>query len=181
MDDNESQRRTFDGDERFVAHSRRKGGDHLDPNRAQKRLPPPVYFLLAIGGMVLLHNSFPLVQWLNGPWRWLGFVPVVLSGVIAVTARSQFRRQGTTVRPFEAPTVLVTGGVFRISRNPMYLALVLILLGIGVCLGTASPWVVVPVFVWLITVNVVRCEEESLAAQFGDAYARYRREVRRWI
>jgi protein-S-isoprenylcysteine O-methyltransferase Ste14 len=131
--------------------------------------------------MAALHSNSPLFRWLDWPWRWLGLVPVLLSGVVAVTARSQFHRRGTTIKPFRPPTVLVTGGVFRVSRNPMYLALVLILLGIGIFLGTASPLIVLPLFVWLLTVNVIRREERSLAAQFGDAYARYKREVRRWI
>ncbi len=153
----------------------------MDPTATKKRLLPPVYFLLAIGVMIVSHFILSLVRWVDGSGRWIGSVAILFGATIAGVADAQFKRRGTTVKPFQPSTVLVTGGAFRISRNPMYLALVLILVGIGVCLGSASPFVVIPLFVWLITVKFIRYEEASLAEQFGEAYTRYERNVRRWI
>jgi protein-S-isoprenylcysteine O-methyltransferase Ste14 len=140
-----------------------------------------VHFFLAVGMMVGLHFVLPLARWVDGPARWIGLAPILLSAAIVLVADAQFKRHGTTVKPFKSSTALVTGGAFRISRNPMYLALTLILIGIGVCLGSASPFVVIPLFVWLITVKFIRYEEASLAEQFGEVYTRYQRNVRRWI
>jgi protein-S-isoprenylcysteine O-methyltransferase Ste14 len=153
----------------------------VDLPRTEKRLLPPVYFLLAIGVMIGLHFVLPLARWVDGSERWVGSVPIFFGAMIAGIADAQFKRRGTTVKPFQPSTAFVTGGTFRISRNPMYLALTLILIGIGVCLGSASPFVVVPLFVWLITVKFIRHEEASLGEQFGEAYTRYKQGVRRWL
>ena len=136
---------------------------------------------LTLGVMISLHYILPLHRWLDGSWKWLGLLPILISMAIAAVAHSQFRREGTTIKPHRTPTVLVTGGVFRISRNPMYLALVLILAGVGLLMGTATPFVVMPLFVWVITARVIRHEEALLTEQFGEPYARYKQEVRRWI
>jgi protein-S-isoprenylcysteine O-methyltransferase Ste14 len=63
----------------------------------------------------------------------------------------------------------------------MYLGMVLTLTGLGVCLGSLTPWVVIPVFVSLITVRFIRREEASLTEQFGEEFIDYKRHVRRWI
>jgi protein-S-isoprenylcysteine O-methyltransferase Ste14 len=76
---------------------------------------------------------------------------------------------------------LVTGGVFRISRNPMYLGLALLLIGWAVWLGSASPWLIPPLFVTIVTLLQIIPEEEALARLFGDQYVEYRRDVLRWL
>lgn len=80
-----------------------------------------------------------------------------------------------------AASSLVTGGVFYISRNPMYLGLLLILIGWALGLGTASPWIVPPVFVIVVTVLQIIPEEQALEKLFGEPYVDYRRRVARWI
>ena len=76
---------------------------------------------------------------------------------------------------------LVTDGVFRISRNPMYLGLLLLLMGWALWLGTASPWLVLPLFVIVITVAQIAPEEQALYRLFGEQYLGYKRNVSRWI
>jgi protein-S-isoprenylcysteine O-methyltransferase Ste14 len=142
---------------------------------------PPVYFLVAIVAMVVIDWLVPAERLLSWPWRIAGALPVAGGLVLASVAERQFRRAGTAVRPFEPSSVLVTGGVFRFSRNPMYVGLVLALLGIGIGLGSAAPFVVVPVFVWLIAAIFVLPEERMMTEQFGDEYEAYRRRVRRWL
>jgi protein-S-isoprenylcysteine O-methyltransferase Ste14 len=75
----------------------------------------------------------------------------------------------------------VTGGVFQFSRNPMYLGLLLILTGWAMGLGTASPWMVPPVFVIVVTLLQIIPEEQALEKLFGEQYVEYRRRVARWI
>jgi len=91
------------------------------------------------------------------------------------------KQKGTSVKPFEPTSVLIVDGPFRFSRNPMYLGMVLILAGIALALGTLSPWLVVPVFMWQIMRRFIVAEEAKLAAAFGNRYIEYRRKVRRWL
>jgi protein-S-isoprenylcysteine O-methyltransferase Ste14 len=76
---------------------------------------------------------------------------------------------------------LVTDGVFRVSRNPMYLGLVLLLIAWSIWLGSASPWLVPPLFVILLTVVQIILEEHALSQRFGEQYLAYQRSVARWI
>jgi protein-S-isoprenylcysteine O-methyltransferase Ste14 len=96
----------------------------------------------------------PLAQWIRSPWNRLGWLAAAVGVVIAAAARMRFRRVGTTVNPLDPSKAshLVTDGVFRVSRNPMYLALVLLLIGWAIWLGSASPWLVPPLFLNVLTV-----------------------------
>ena len=152
-----------------------------DAEAQDRRVLPPIYFFLAIAIMVALHYALPVVRWLGPPWRWLGLIPISAGVTFAVIANVQFARHQTTIKPFQLSSALVTGGIFRVSRNPMYLGMVMVLAGIGVCLGTLSPFAAIPLFVWLIRARFVRFEEASLEEQFGDEFLGYKRNVRRWI
>jgi protein-S-isoprenylcysteine O-methyltransferase Ste14 len=142
---------------------------------------PPTYFFIAIVAMASIHWLVPLGRFLSWPWRWIGVLPILLGLAVATVAERQFKRAGTAVKPFEPSSALVTGGVFRLSRNPMYLGLVLVLFGLGIALGSAIPFVVVPVFVWSITVRFIGPEEKLMTEQFGDDYEAYKSKVRRWL
>ena len=142
---------------------------------------PPMYFFLAVAAMVGLHLALPGYTWLMGWWRLLGLVPLVMGTGLAVAGSQKFQRVGTTIRPFQRSDVLVTNGVFGLSRNPMYLGMVLGLAGIAVLLGTLTPILIIPPFVWLIRTRFIAVEERMLAERFGGQYEAYRRRVRRWI
>lgn len=105
-----------------------------------------------------------------------GGLGLMVSGIVT------FRRHRTPLVPGEGRArSLVTGGPFRVSRNPMYLGLSAALAGEAVLLGSLSPWAGVPVFVFAVTTLWIVPEERWLSASFGDAYTRYRRAVRRWL
>ena len=146
-----------------------------------KKTLPPVYFFGAIIVEVLLHFLLPLHQLLVFPWRLLGLVFLVIGLVLNALAAQKFKKHETTVKPFEESRALVTGGVFNISRNPMYLGMSLILFGLGVLLGSASPFAVVPVFIVLLDRIFIVQEEQRLEATFGDQFRQYRKKVRKWI
>ena len=149
--------------------------------KRDKRLLPPVYFLFAMILMVLLYFFLPVVQWFWWPWNLVGIALMLLGVALNIVADAQFKRHKTTVKPFQPSSALVTEGVFRVSRNPMYLGLVGILLGLGICLARLTPLVVIPLFVWWRTVQCIVPEEQGLAAQFGHAYRAYHTQVRRWV
>lgn len=142
---------------------------------------PPVYFLLAIAFMLALHFVLPVWKWLHWPWNLIGIVPITAGLAIVLIADHQFKTHGTTVKPFHPSSRLVTDGMFHYTRNPMYLGMVIILLGIGICLSSITPLIVVPVFICVITVKFIRAEEQSLEQQFVQAYTGYRSRVRQWI
>lgn len=147
------------------------------------RIPPPIIMLLAALVMWALHRWMPLAQWIDHPWNRLGWLPVLAGIGIAVAAIGRFQQAHTTVNPREPHTAssLVTDGVFRLSRNPMYLGLLLVLIGWALYLGSTSPWIVPPLFVMVVTVLQIIPEEQALEKLFGEAYHDYRQHVMRWI
>ena len=147
----------------------------------QARVSPPVYFATTVAAMVLLHLFVPLRSVLVWPWRWAGVLPIAGGLLLSAWAGRTFLRWKTTVRPGGSPTHLVTEGPFRFSRNPMYLALVLMLIGLACLLGSLGPWLVIPLFVGLINANVIPMEERKIGEIFGQEYQGYRQRVRRWL
>jgi protein-S-isoprenylcysteine O-methyltransferase Ste14 len=147
------------------------------------RIPPPILALIAGLLMAALNRWLPLARCIHFPWTRLCMFPYALSVVVVATAFTSFRLARTTVNPFNPSkaTHLVTGGVFSISRNPMYLGLLLVLIGWAVRLGTASPWLVLPLFWTVITYGQIVPEEQALTQLFGQRYCAYRREVGRWL
>jgi protein-S-isoprenylcysteine O-methyltransferase Ste14 len=145
------------------------------------RIPPPVVMLLVAAAMWV--GAWWAGRDSIGGWIW---VPAVLAacGVgIAFAAVSSFRRARTTTSPLhpEAASVLVTGGVFGQTRNPMYLAMALMLLAWSAYLG-GWPYVLGPVaYVAYLTCFQIIPEERILFAKFADTYTAYRAKVRRWI
>jgi len=145
------------------------------------RLIPPVVLFGSIVLMLVLHWLMPGGRWLEAPWTLAGVVIIGLGATLTYTGHGQFTARGTSVKHHEPTTVLVTDGVFRLSRNPMYVGLTTILLGIAVGLGTLTPVFVVHLFpVWL-TRRIIPREEATLEQQFGEEYRAYKARVRRWL
>ncbi|OQY55821.1 MAG: hypothetical protein DRR08_03915 [Candidatus Parabeggiatoa sp. nov. 2] len=142
---------------------------------------PPVYFLAFIVAMMALHFLWPIIKLLLFPWNILGLIPFVIGAVIILKANSAFKKHQTTTKPFEESSTLVTDGVFRITRNPMYLGLVLILFGIALFMGSLIPFVIIPLFIVLMYRMFIKVEEKMLKEKFGELYLKYKNEVRRWI
>ena len=146
-------------------------------------IPPPILMLLAATLMWALCRWLPMAHWIERPWNRLGVIPAAIGLAITVAAIRRFRQARTTVNPMDPSTAtqLVTDGVFRISRNPMYLGLLLLLIGWAIWLHGASPWVIPPLFVFAITRVQIIPEERALERLFGAQYVAYRRSVARWI
>jgi protein-S-isoprenylcysteine O-methyltransferase Ste14 len=145
------------------------------------RFYPPVYFLFALIAILGLHYLFPVSQWLDWPWRAIGIVIIASALALGLVASGEFRRRETTITPFEQSSQLITEGPYRFTRNPLYLSMTLILLGLALALGTLSPLIVIPIFIWWITTRFIALEEHHLEEQFGSIYAVYKSQVRRWL
>jgi protein-S-isoprenylcysteine O-methyltransferase Ste14 len=146
-----------------------------------KKILPPTYLLIAVLVMIALHWLLPLTQIIPGLWRLTGLIPLAGGISLNLAADRAFQRDRTTVKPFEASAVLITGGVFRVSRHPMYLGFVLILLGVGALLGSLTPLLVIPVFAILLDQVFIQAEERLLAEQFGQSWLVYKAGTRRWL
>jgi protein-S-isoprenylcysteine O-methyltransferase Ste14 len=142
---------------------------------------PPAYFLGAILLAIIVHFLLPVSQILSFPGRLLGLAPLVIGIVLNLLTDQAFKRHDTTVKPFEESSALVTDGVFRITRNPMYLGMVLILFGVAMLLGSAAPFAVVLVLAALLDRVFIAPEEQNLEDTFGEQFRQYRRRVRRWV
>ena len=145
------------------------------------RFYPPVLLLVAVVLMVALHYVLPVARWLAWPWRALGALPIAMAILVGFWGAVQFRRHDTTIIPFEQSTALIAEGPYRYSRNPLYISMTLILVGLWILLGSLSPVVVVPLFVWWISSRFIANEERHLEAQFGRTYLEYKTKVRRWL
>ena len=142
---------------------------------------PPVYLFLAIAVMIFLHFLLPGTKVLGLPWNLLGVLPLALGIAINLVADKSFKRHETTVKPLEDSTSLITTGVFRLTRHPMYLGFVLILLGIAVLMGSFTPYVVVLVFAIFMDTVFIKYEEKKLEETFGEVWSEYKQKVRRWV
>jgi protein-S-isoprenylcysteine O-methyltransferase Ste14 len=153
-----------------------------DPAMEQKRkIVPPIYLLFTLLAMAALHFGVPVARIIHAPYTYAGAVLIVLGISITATAARGFARAGTPIIPFEPSTALVTSGLYRMTRNPMYVGMVVALLGAGVCFGTLSPFLPIPLFVWIIQKRFIVGEEKFLEEIFGAQYLDYKSKVRRWI
>ncbi len=142
---------------------------------------PPVYFLLAILSMAALDRWLPIAALLDQPWTYLGLIDILAGVGLAVWAARLFSRAGTGLKPFTPSTAVVLKGPFRFTRNPMYLGMMIVLVGGFLLLGSLGPILVIPVFFWWIHTHFVLPEEAHMERHLGQAYLDYKQSVRRWI
>lgn len=149
------------------------------------KIPPPVVALLLAGVAWLIAWAVPVFALdLPGVLRKGLAATLVLAGLsFDVLALLRFRSARTTINPLDPSrsSALVERGVYRITRNPMYLGLLLVLAGWTVWLDHALTFVVLPLFVAYITRFQIVPEERILADRFGEPYAGYRTRVHRWL
>lgn len=146
-----------------------------------KRVLPPTYFLASLALMAALAFVFPIAPLLAWPWRALGVVPLGFGVWLNLAADRAFKDRGTTVKPFECSSALVTDGAFRLSRNPMYLGMVLILIGVALFLGSLAPFLIAAGFLAIMEARFIPVEERMLAETFGEAWVAYCAKTRRWL
>lgn len=145
------------------------------------RIPPPLIYLAAILLGAGIDQLIPIKVLPVDLTAWLGGALVLLAVTLGGLSVREFRKAQTAIRPNQPASTLVTTGPFRHSRNPMYLALSILQVGIGLWMN--SVWVVVlllPVLAW-ITYGVIAREEQYLPGRFGQPYLDYQARVRRWL
>lgn len=149
-------------------------------NRSRRVLPPKIA-LVAIITMIALHAVVPLAIVVRAPFSYAGSLFLATGTAMIIWSRRAFQAAGTPIRPFTESTVLICHGLYRWSRNPMYLGTVLLVAGVAILLGTLAPLLVVIVVFAILQEGFIRREERLLDETFGDRYRAYRRSVRRWL
>lgn len=147
------------------------------------RIPPPVVAFAAAMAVYFTPGFAGQAPLLAGPSLVLGLCLAIAGLLIIVLAILQFRRARTTVNPLrpDKASQLVDNGIFRFSRNPMYLGMAVILLGWVSMVGSVLAMIWVLAFVGYITLFQIRPEERAMQKLFADDFTRYRQQVRRWL
>lgn len=145
------------------------------------KLLPPHLALIGLVAMAVLRVLLPGPEVLPLAWRAVALAPVLAGLGLLFAGSARFRRLGTNIRTFDEPGVLVTDGLFRLSRNPMYLGFFLLLLGVALALGASTPLLVPLGFFAVANLWYIPFEERALGAKFGESYAVYQRKTRRWL
>lgn len=143
---------------------------------------PPVWLLGFVAASWAIAARDPLDLGFGGPWAQFAGGLLVGGGLILMgLAVIEMRKWRTTVVPHREADHLVTSGIFRRSRNPIYLGDTLILAGFILRLDAPLALPLLPLFVWLIERRFILPEEDRLRRKFRMDFARYERDVRRWI
>lgn len=147
------------------------------------KIPPPAQTLVCAAVMWLLGWAVPDAAFALPVARWLAMFLALVGVCFAAIGIVQFRRVGTTVYPMKPhkASQLVTGGVYRLSRNPMYVGMLLLLAGWGFYVANFLAFLCLPLFVLSITKLQIVPEERALREKFGEEFSTYQREVRRWL
>ncbi len=142
---------------------------------------PPLLFVICVACGLITHVvcSYRLPV---GPWaRWAGGALGLTAGSLALWGQRTMEAGGTNIRPSLPALAIVAGGPFAFTRNPLYLALILLVTGIGVALRSPAFLAFLAPFALVLHFGVVLREERYLEAKFGDVYRGYKARVRRWI
>jgi protein-S-isoprenylcysteine O-methyltransferase Ste14 len=153
------------------------------PDRPAIIFPPPLIFIAFLGMGFLLEYiySLRLYSWPLMPPIIIGGILILASGLLALGAFRVLIKNRTPFNPAKPTVKLVREGPFRICRNPMYLALLILFFGVATLTGSVWLFLAIPVLFLTLDIGVVRPEEKYLARKFGDDYQDYRLKVRRWL
>jgi protein-S-isoprenylcysteine O-methyltransferase Ste14 len=153
--------------------------DQMLMDKFWKKPPNQVYMLATL--MVLLHYLYPFEILILYPFNLIG-TPVAVGGLImAIKAKKVFIQEELPLSPAGDPVKMLTTGLYRISRNPMYLGFVIMLIGILVILGSVTP-IIGPLALYLIINSYyIPFEEKKMQESFAEDWKEYTQRVRRWI
>ena len=159
----------------FTARSKHGG--------AKVGFPPPLVFLGLLGsGVALGRWTMPLGLPIPFAFRLIAGTAVALGGIaMMLSAFRWFKRTGQDPKPWLPSPELLVEGIYRYTRNPMYVGMTLLQLGLGIALDNGWIAAFAPVALLIVHFLAVRPEEAYLAEKFGESYRHYRETVRRYL
>ena len=146
-----------------------------------RKVLPPTYFYLCIGLIVLAHFIFPIKKIIYYPYNLFGILLIFFGIILNIWAWALFIKNKTTQNPYKTPNKFVVKGIYKITRNPMYLGMLMILFGIAVFLGSLITFIFPIIFFIIINWLFIPIEENNMKQKFGNRYLEYKNKVRRWI
>jgi protein-S-isoprenylcysteine O-methyltransferase Ste14 len=153
-------------------------------DRSGVRIFPPFIYAGLFAIAYAVHWFVPLHLWPAGAPPAVRAIAWILIAVwlgLSASAVFWFRRAGTTPNPMEPTTAVVVHGPYRFTRNPMYVSLVALYVGVTLFVNSAWPLILLPAVVLLVQRQVIAREEAYLESKFGEEYRAYKARVRRWI
>lgn len=142
---------------------------------------PPIIALTFLGIAYLLGRFISIPFVMPTILRYIGVALAVVGVLLGIGAFLEFQKARTTVDPHGSTTQLVISGIYRFTRNPMYLGLLLIVIGFPLYFGLFWGIVAAPVFIFVMDHLVIQHEEAYLEKKFGKIYTDYTSRVRRWV
>ncbi|HAN69609.1 MAG TPA: protein-S-isoprenylcysteine methyltransferase [Halieaceae bacterium] len=142
---------------------------------------PPMWLVFGVCAIFACNEFYPGPRFTSHGSQAIGGVLLLAGLALLVVAGGLFKRAGTDLIPFRTVSALVTTGVYRFSRNPMYLGMAAILLGVAVTVGATTALLVPPLFMVIVEWRYIRPEEGLLRNLFPEEYPAYCARVRRWI
>ncbi len=146
-----------------------------------EKLGKTLQMLLVLAMIVGSHYIAPVQEMIYPPYTYLGLPLIALGLALDVWASSIFRKRETSFRLHGETTSLVTSGPFRFSRNPIYLGMLIVLLGMAIFLGSLIAFLYPILFLALFNFVLLPQEERMMEETFGQEYLDYKKEVRRWL
>ena len=152
----------------------------ISDNAGVIAFPPALYAgTLFIG--LLLNFVFPISFLPRSIALVLGVMVIICAASIVFSAVRSMNRAQTAVNPSQPTTVIVSDGIFSLSRNPIYVALTMLYVGIALLLSALWALLLLLPLLVIVQIGVVQREESYLERKFGDEYLRYKARVRRWL
>lgn len=142
---------------------------------------PPVWLVALLLVAYGLDRLIPGLGFDLAATKWMGNLLVIIGIGVMGLAMLEFLRARTTIMPRQTPTAFLRSGIYRLTRNPIYLGDALVLAGLILRWDVLPALVLVPVFTALITRRFILGEEAGLLALFGDEYREWTSQVRRWL
>ena len=145
---------------------------------------PPLIWAVSVAASLVVHFFVVFVPMLILPRAvslGIGIALFAIAPLLAISAIVTFKKAGTNVHPSEPATTIVRGGPYRFTRNPMYLALTLLQIGVAFLLNDAITFLFAAALAVTFHFGVILREERYLEAKFGEEYLALKRIVRRWI
>ena len=146
-------------------------------------IPPPILTLMSAILMLIISKYFNKANFSLNQHNQFALFFLIVALIIIVISIAKFIKIKTTISPLKPnkTSILVDSGIYKHTRNPMYLGLLLILFSLFLYLKNFLSFLVLPLFVIHITKNQILPEEKVLENLFGDQYKKYKNKVRRWI
>ena len=147
-------------------------------------IPPPLIYALFFLLSFIIQGNFTIrkAYFFHSHLANIAGLIIILAGLIfAIPALRQFINTKNTIVLIKPATSLQTSGIYSVSRNPMYLSLLLIYLGMAFIFGNWWTILLLPLLIIVISNFIILPEEKYLTRAFGDSYSDYRKKVRRWI